>query len=333
MSDPLHHDLKSPFARRAPQHPLRFILILVAALTCRLAAEVATPPAAQPPDLAPTFGPPRGTLVIVVGGDLRDTGITEAFIARAGGAAAKIVIVPTAGGNRRPNGQLITYTADEVLAPWRRQLGLTQVTMLHTHDPAVANTAEFVQLLREASGVWFNGGRQWNLVDSYADTLTEREFHALLARGGVIGGSSAGAPIQGEFLVRGAVAGSKIMIAPEPRHQRGFAFLRGSAIDQHVDTRNRWDDLTPVIQRFPGLLGIGLSESTAIVVTGDRVEVMGKGQVAIHDHSRPISPAEKRYFIIAAGDTFDLKTRAVIKPATNRSPPPKNTAPVPLAEK
>lgn len=333
MSDPLHHVFESACSRRARLNPLRFISILVAALTCRLAAEVATPSAAQPPDPAPTFGPPRGTLVIVGGGDLRDTGITEAFIARVGGTAAKIVIVPTAGGNRRPNGQIITYSADEVLAPWRRKFGLTQVTMLHTHDPAVANTAEFVQPLRDATGVWFNGGRQWNLVDSYADTLTEREFHALLARGGVIGGSSAGATIQGEFLVRGAVAGSKIMIAPEPRHQRGFAFLRGSAIDQHVDTRNRWDDLTPVIRRFPTLLGFGLSESTALIVTGDRVEIMGKGQVAIHDHSRPIGPTGKPYFLVAAGDTFDLNTRTVTKPATDRTPSPKNTATVPFSGK
>ena len=56
-------------------------------------------------------------------------------------------------------------------------------------------------------GVWFNGGRQWNCVDSYMNTLTYREFHNVLARGGVIGGSSAGATIQGDYLVRGAVAG------------------------------------------------------------------------------------------------------------------------------
>ena len=76
----------------------------------------------------------------------------------------------------------------------------------------------------------------------------------------------------------------------EPNHQKGFEFLRRSAIDQHIDARNRWDDLIPVIKRYPNLLGIGLSEDTAIVVKGDQFEVMGKSKVAIHDNTRK-SPA------------------------------------------
>src|SRR5207342_3073535 len=95
--------------------------------------------------------------------------------------------------------------------------------------------------LREANAVWFNGGRQWNIVDSYANTLTYREFHKVLERGGVIGGSSAGATIQGDYLVRGAVSGSDVVMTPEPNHERGFKFLRRAAIDQHINTRNRWD--------------------------------------------------------------------------------------------
>ena len=62
-------------------------------------------------------------------------------------------------------------------------------------------------MLRDAKAVWFNGGRQWNCVDSYAKTLTEKEFHNVLERGGVIGGSSAGATIQGDYLVRGRLRG------------------------------------------------------------------------------------------------------------------------------
>ena len=64
-----------------------------------------------------------------------------------------------------------------------------------------------------------------------------------------------GATIQGDYLVRGAVAGPEIMMAPEPEHQHGFAFLRHSAIDQHINTRNRWDDMAPVMRKYPDLLG------------------------------------------------------------------------------
>lgn len=262
---------------------------------------------------APEYGPANGTLVIVGGGSTRGTGIMEKFVNLAGGADAKIVVVPTANGNRDTNGQIVVYKEEEVLAAWKKQLRLKNVRMLHTYDPKIANTEEFVQPLREANAVWFDGGRQWNLVDSYMNTLTEKEFHKVLERGGVIGGTSSGATIQGDYLVRGAVAGPEIVMAPEPEHQHGFGFLRRSAIDQHINTRNRWDDLTPVIKKYPDLLGIGLSEGTAIIVTGDRFEVMGKWKVAVHDDARLYQPWEKPYYVLEAGDVYNMKTRTVEK--------------------
>lgn len=257
---------------------------------------------------APEYGPPKGTLLIVGGGNLEGSGINERFISLAGGKDAFIVVVPTAGGNRKADGSLIPYDEATVLASWRR-LGATNVHMLHTADPKIADTPEFANILQQATGVWFNGGRQWNIVDSYAGTRTLKEFHNVLARGGVIGGSSAGATIQGAFLVRGAVSGADVMMAPEPEHQSAFGFLRRSAIDQHINTRNRWDDLIPVIKRFPDLLGIGLSEATAIEVHGDQFTIMGKAQVAIHDNTKTYPAGEKPYLILKAGDSYDMKNR------------------------
>src|SRR5215475_15934001 len=141
---------------------------------------------------APEYGPEKGTLLIVGGGNLEGSGIFEKFIELAGGKDAKFVIVPTAGGNKNADGTVRVYKEEEVLKSWKEK-GLTNVHMLHTHDPKVANTEEFAKVLSDANAVWFNGGRQWNLVDSYADTLTYREFKKVLERGGVIGGSSAGA--------------------------------------------------------------------------------------------------------------------------------------------
>ena len=260
----------------------------------------------------PEYGPVKGTLVIQGGGSAEGTGINETFVNLAGGRDAKIIIIPTAGGNRGQDGKLIVYEEDKIVAPWKK-LGLTNVHMLHTADPKVADTEAFAATLRDAKGVWFNGGRQWNCVDSYANTLTLREFREVLNRGGVIGGSSAGATIQGDYLVRGAVAGSEIVMAPEPEHQHGFAFLRHVAIDQHINTRNRWDDIIPVIKKYPDLLGIGLSEGTAIVVTGDRFEVIGKWKAAIHDNTRVYQPWEKPYYVLSAGDVYNMKTRKVEK--------------------
>lgn len=261
---------------------------------------------------APEYGPPRGALVIVGGGSMAGTGIVEKFIALGGGAdTGRFVIVPTAGGNRSEDGTVRAYDEERVLASWRA-LGVKNVTMLHTHDPKVADTEAFVASLEHATGVWFNGGRQWNIVDSYAGTRAYRAMHNVLARGGVIGGSSAGATIQGDYLVRGDTKGPQIVMTEEPDHQAGFGFLRRSAIDQHINTRNRWDDIIPLIQQRPDLLGIGLSEGTAIVVTGDSFEVMGKYMVAVHDNTRAYLPWEKPYFVLAPGSRYDMKHREVI---------------------
>ncbi|MBK7597792.1 MAG: cyanophycinase [Acidobacteria bacterium] len=260
----------------------------------------------------PEYGPASGKLVIVGGGPLNNTGIVEKFIELAGGPDARFVIVPTAGGNKTPTGEIKVYKEEEVIASWKKR-GLKNVRMLHTHDPKVADTEEFTAPLREANAVWFDGGRQWNIVDSYMNTLTYREFHKVLERGGVIGGSSAGATIQGDYLVRGAIAGPDIMMTPEKEHEHGFNFLRKSAIDQHINTRMRWDDLIPVMKKYPNLLGIGLSEGTAIIVTGDRFEVMGAWKVAIHDNTRVYQPWEKPYYVLSAGDVYNMKARKIEK--------------------
>jgi cyanophycinase len=270
----------------------------------------------------PEYGPPKGTLVIV-GGNMKDPAIANRFIELAGGPDAHVVIIPTAGGNKSADGTLRVYKEEDVVAPWKKR-GLKNVTMLHTHDPKVADTEAFVQNLRQANAVWFDGGRQWNIVDSYANTLTLKEFHNVLARGGVIGGSSAGATIQGAYLVRGAISGPDVVMAPEPEHQAGFAFLRRSAIDQHLNARNRWDDIIPVIKRFPNLLGLGLSEDTAIIVTGDTFDVMGSWKVAVHDNTRLYQPWEKPYYVLSPGDAYNMKTRTIVKlgDGTRRQPAP-----------
>ena len=162
----------------------RLFLPLVLALTIGLAA----PTAAQE---ATDYGPPNGTLVIVGGGSMDGTGILEKFIELGGGAEeGRFVIVPTAGGNYDREGALRVYDEDRVLNSWRER-GLRNVSMLHTHDAKLADTQAFVADLAQATAVWFNGGRQWNIVDSYAGTRTYDLFHAVLERGGVIGGSSA----------------------------------------------------------------------------------------------------------------------------------------------
>ena len=110
------------------------------------------------------------------------------------------------------------------------------------------------------------------------------------------------------------------MMTAEPNHQEAFKFLRKSAIDQHINARNRWDDLIAVIQKYPKLLGIGLSEGTAIIVKGDTFEVMGKWKVAVHDNTHLYQPWEKPYYVLSPGDVYNMKTRKIEKLGTGVTP-------------
>ncbi len=254
------------------------------------------------------IGPTNGTLVIV-GGALQDPAIWERFVELAGGPDAPIVVIPTAGGAEH---------YDQYYPGLRglRAAGAENLTVLHTTDPAVADTDEFVAPLRAARGVWFPGGRQWRLADAYLDTQVHTALWDVLARGGVIGGSSAGATILGSYLARGDSGGNTVMMGD---HEVGFGFLKDVAIDQHLLRRNRQFDLLEVIEAKPELLGIGIDENTAIVVRGDQFEVMGAGYVVIYDSGRQIDTGGRFYFM-APGDRYDLEQREATRPASEPLP-------------
>jgi cyanophycinase len=224
----------------------------------------------------------------------------QRFLALAGGPESLIVFVPTAG-------ERDTYDAANAGLVFLDQAGAKNLVVLHTRDRAVADSEAFVEPLKRARAVWFAGGRQWRLVDSYLDTRTEREFRAVLERGGVIGGTSAGATIQGSYLVRGAREGNTLMMAPG--YEKGFGYLHNVAVDQHLLKRKREKDLLQVIDRFPKLLGIGIDEATAIVVEGDAFEVVGESKVGIYDPSAEPGPGGERHYFLEPGVRFDLKTR------------------------
>jgi cyanophycinase len=247
-------------------------------------------------DNAPTVGPAKGWLVIQ-GGENVTSETKERFVTLAGGPYANFVVIPTADER--------DVNPGEYGAQMARFFDVETVTVLHTRDRVRADSPGFVEPLRRASGVWIGGGRPYRLADAYLGTAVEREIKALLARGGVVGGGSAGATIQGSFLVRGAPSeDNTVMVSPE--HTVGFGLLPKSAIDQHVHVRGRERDLDPVIAKNPDLLGLGIDQGTAIVVHGDSFFVVG-GQVAIHDgkmhHGEP-------YYFLSSGQSYNLKSRS-----------------------
>ena len=258
-----------------------------------------------------TTGPKKGSLVLVGGGNLGDPIISK-FIELAGGVDAQIVVIPTAGGQD-------SYNNNSGGAARLRQFGAKNVTVMHSNSREDANSDEFVKPLQEASGIWFGGGRQWRLVDAYKNTKTEEAFHDLLNRGGVIGGTSAGATIQGSYLARGDTKNNQIMMGD---HEEGFGFIHNVAIDQHVLARNRHFDMFDILKNRPELLGISIDESTAIIVRGNHLEVVGESYIIVFDGSfwsregsnlKNLPPDDRLFYFLRNGDKYNLKKRKVIR--------------------
>ena len=259
-----------------------------------------------------TIGPENGSLLIVGGGRMTDE-LWNKLKELMGGEDNHLVVIPTAISSEDYDEKFLANIKNDFV-----KRGFTNVSVLHTRSKTEANSKEFTKVLETASGVWITGGRQWRLADSYLNTKTHDALNNVLDRGGVIAGSSAGATIQGSYLARGDSKTNLIMMGD---HQEGLAFVKNIAIDQHVLARNRQNDMFEILDYKPKLLGIGLDESTGIVVNKNKFTVIGESYVAIYDGTRwsqerdtiyKLPAGSREYYWLKSGDEYNLKTRAVI---------------------
>lgn len=248
-------------------------------------------------DLSVTrHGPQSGTLLVIGGGAMTPE-LWNAFVERAGGKDARIVVITNASEAGDTSWQ---RTLDTLSA----RIGAKRVSRMHLTTIDEANDDKLIEPLKKATGIYFTGGRQWRIAEVYLNTKAHREMFRLLERGGVIAGSSAGASIQGSFLWRGDTRGPNILIGD---HTQGLGFMKLTVIDQHILTRNRQHDLADFVAAAPEFIGFGLDESTAIEVQGDELTVLGKSYVAVHCKEL------EKFIFLRKGQRFDLKTHQVIR--------------------
>ncbi|MFO8066486.1 MAG: cyanophycinase [Bacteroidales bacterium] len=265
-----------------------------------------------------SIGPKNGALLICGGGVHKgmNADMWKIFRQYAGGDTARLVFIPTSWGD----GSLNYDTTFKVLKDEFKNYGFNNVEVIHTKDRNIANTEAFVEPLKRATAVWLSGGRQWRSADVYLNTKVHEELFKLLERGGIIGGASAGASIQGSFLARGSReedGGYYIMGGQET----GFGFITNIAIDQHHLVRNRQYDMFELLERKPEILGIGIDENTAILVEHNQFEVIGERYVTIYDgtfwspyfdHTDTLKNGEEKFYFLSSGCKYDLKKRQVM---------------------
>jgi cyanophycinase len=265
---------------------------------------------------SPAVGGRAGT-AFVIGGAEDKTGRREllARFVRLAGGAPRIALVPTASSL----GDEIIELYDSVF----RRLGADDVISLRPQTRAEAQDDRLANEILDADAVFMTGGNQMTLAQVCVGTAFGDAIGALFRRGGVVGGTSAGASIVSEHMIAFGRGGGT------PRHRmsqlaRGLGLLPGLIVDQHFRERDRLGRLLSHIAQSPSLLGVGLDEDTAAIVTDNVLEVAGRGAVTVVDGtqmetnsadakaSRPLLATGVVMHVLPAGASFDLDKRALI---------------------
>jgi cyanophycinase len=241
--------------------------------------------------------------VVFDGGGQVHPAVASAFVALAGGRTSHIVVIPTAGG---PD-TLLPEQAAHIQRRLKEIFGVSTVTVLHTRNRAEADAESFVEPLQRATGVWILGGFPERLVDAYLGTRTERAIRELYDRGGVVGGTSAGAMILASWLDTTDsqfTPGIRALIRTQGAGG-GFGLLAHAVIFPHFNKRGDTEAVSEMAAH-PELLGIGIDEETALVVSGDRAEALGQGTVRLYDAK---ARGASSPVILKTGDRYDLAAR------------------------
>jgi len=204
-----------------------------------------------------------GTLLIAGGGEMPPI-VNQRFWELAGGKKGRLVIIPAYEASRADTRRL--------RAEWRGWR-FASMRVLQASTREHADDSRFAEPLRNATAVWFSGGEQSWLANLYAGTETERRLQELLDRGGIIGGTSAGAAIMTKVMIEEGQT--------EPKLRRGMDLLKDSVVDQHFFYRNRMQRLARTLKKERKLIGFGVDEGTALVVqvSSGRIGVLGKSYV------------------------------------------------------
>ena len=220
----------------------------------------------------------KGSLIAVGGGESSEItkdslNIIEKFLELSGGQSkARIIIMTVATDN--PEGALKRY--EELF----ERLKFKNFELVNIADRSESFDEAMLEKIKNATGLYFTGGNQLHVTALTGGT----PLHALIldkfSKGLTIGGTSAGAMMMSSStLLSGSTDVAPRLNATEVAP--GMELLDSSIIDTHFSQRGRHGRLLSSVAHNPQVLGIGIDERTAIVVEGDKFEVMGEGAVTV----------------------------------------------------
>jgi cyanophycinase len=271
---------------------------------------------------SPSAPGPKGHLFIIGGGE-RDAPLMKRYIQLAEAHDTGKIVVFTMASS------VPDEVGPELLAEFKGNGAKDVVYYNLKHDQAMQPGSD--RLLDGVGGIWFSGGDQALLTAALLGTPVHKRMLELYGQGAVVGGTSAGAAVQSEFMITGnekRTGGEEgtweVILADDVEHTEGFGFVRNAVIDQHFVTRRRHNRLIAVVLQHPTLVGVGIEESTAVLVRPDgKYEVLGEGQVVVYDARRAktfrspdghLGGHGLTVHVLLPGDVYDLAAGRVEEP-------------------
>lgn len=223
---------------------------------------------------------PKGKLIIIGGGSRPDS-LVERIIQEAGlRTGGYCVILPMSSED--PDSS-VYYASQQFLNK--------SITKLYgfnfKKDQAIKKS--WIDSIRTANLIYITGGDQARFMNIVAGTEIETAIHDAYKKGCVISGTSAGAAVMSKLMITGDQLKHKEYSATfqtiEPDNieiKTGLGLLPDVMIDQHFLIRSRHNRLLTAVIEHPEMICIGIDESTAILVNGKNIEVLGDSQVLVY---------------------------------------------------
>jgi cyanophycinase len=222
---------------------------------------------------------PKGKLFIIGGGDRPDVLVSrmieEAGIKKSG----YVIILPMAS---ELADSAIFWSSEQFI-----RMGIKQIAGINFKPGEIARQSALDSVVK-ASLIFISGGDQSRFMQAVRGTPVYDAIRNAWFRGAVIAGTSAGAAVMGRMMITGDELLHPVyhetfrtIESGNIEFESGLGLLENVFIDQHFVVRSRYNRLLTAMLENPSFPGIGIDEATAILVNGNKAEVLGNSQVMV----------------------------------------------------
>jgi cyanophycinase len=237
----------------------------------------------------------KGKLFIIGGGNRSNKLMTQLINVADLTKKDYIVVLPMS--SEEPESAYI-YFKDQM-----EKLTPNPIVMMN-FDKTTATNKALNDSLQKAKLIFISGGDQTRFMNIVKNTPIYEAIHRAYENGSTIAGTSAGAAVMCEHMITG---NQKLEVKYQSTFDNirydnletttGLGLVKNVIIDQHFLKRSRYNRLLSALVEFPTHIGIGIDESTALIVRNKEIEIVGESEVIVVKKPKGISKAQKENLV------------------------------------